>query len=421
MKRHNKNHIKKGNTFFPMTLTVFDFSSLEQHFPPRKILTRKIALEPLLHFLKEVGDPQKHLPPTVHVAGTNGKGSTVAMLRAVYQAQGYKVHVVTSPHLYDITERLVLSNNQVTRKALWNALKEHESLAQKHNLSWYELLIGVSFILASQTPADVMLLEVGLGGEFDATNVIDTPALSLITPISSDHHDFLGNDLETIAQAKAGIIKKGCLCLSSPQIPVVKTVLEKTARKLNSPFYCVSLDKKTAAKPNLLGDHQRDNAQLVLKAVSLLQNKLPVDHEAVENGLQNIVWPGRLERLNQKEGVNLWFDVAHNPASAQAVHDFFIRRSGEKCLLFALLKSKDAKETLKPLVQSFKTLIFFTPKVADGYHSAAVLADISQELGKESNVDMSLKDALKKALLLNPSDILIAGSHYFSAELKDLK
>jgi dihydrofolate synthase/folylpolyglutamate synthase len=356
----------------------------------------------------------------IHVAGTNGKGSTIAMLRAIYQAQGYKVHVITSPHLYDITERLILDNTQITQNSLWNALKEHESLAKKHGLSWYEILIGVFFVLASKIPADVMLLEVGLGGEFDATNVINTPALCLITPISLDHHGFLGSDLKNIAKAKAGIIKQGCPCLSAPQTPDVRTVLEETAQQNGSWFQCISLNHKTAPQPNLLGEHQRDNAQLVIEASSLLQERLPVTKEAIERGLQNIIWPGRLEFLKQIEGINLWYDVAHNPASAQAVHDFFIKRPGRKCLLFALSKSKDAKETLKPLVETFENLIFFTPKDADSYYSAGALADISRKLGRESEVSKNLKAALKKAISLKPSDILVAGSHYFSAELRDL-
>lgn len=401
-----------------MTLTPFDFSTLEQQFAPRKTLTRDVALEPLQRFLKELGDPQKHLPPVIHVAGTNGKGSTIAMLRAIYQAQGYKVHVITSPHLDNTTERLVLANEQITQETLWNALKDHEDLAQKHHLSWYEVLIGVFFILSSKTPADIMLLEVGLGGEFDATNVIDPPVLSLITPISLDHYDFLGRDLKGIAKAKAGIIKEDCPCLSAPQRPVVKEVLQSTAQKRNSPFYYVTLDKNSTLQPNLLGDHQRENAQLALKAVALLQDKLPVDQENREYGLQHIRWPGRLDFLKQKEGASIWLDVAHNPASAQAVHDFFIQRSGGKCLLFALLKSKDAKETLKPLVKSFAHLFFFTPKEADGYHSPEILSEIAQDLGKKSTINLSLNEAIEKALNLNTSDILIAGSHYFSTELQ---
>ncbi|HBN22955.1 MAG TPA: hypothetical protein DD412_06940 [Holosporales bacterium] len=401
-----------------MTLASFNFSTLEQQFAPRKTLTREIALEPLQHFLKNLGDPQKHLPPVIHVAGTNGKGSTIAMLRAIYQAQGYKVHVITSPHLYDITERLVLANVQITQETLWNTLKEHEVLAKKHHLSWYELLIGVFFILASRIPADVMLLEVGLGGEFDATNVIDAPALSLITPISLDHHDFLGHDLKDIAKAKAGIIKESCPCLSAPQPPLVNTVLKETVQKLNCSFHCVSLDKKSTPQPNLLGEHQRENSQLALKAVALLQDKLPVTKKNSEHGLKNIIWPGRLEFLKQKEGVNLWFDVAHNPASAQAVHDFFTKRPGKKCLLFALLKSKDAKETLKPLVKAFENLMFFTPKDIDNYHSPRELSCMAQDLGIKSDINITLNEALQTALSLSPSDILIAGSHYFSDELR---
>lgn len=403
-----------------MTLTPFDFSTLEHQFAPRKTLTHDTALGPFQHFLKEQGDPQKHLPPVIHVAGTNGKGSTIAMLRAIYQAQGYKVHVITSPHLYDITERLVLANNKITQEDLWIAMKDHEALAQKYHLSWYEFLIGVSFTLAAKTPADIMLLEVGLGGEFDATNVIDAPALSLITPISLDHHDFLGHDLKDIAKAKAGIIKARCPCLSAPQRPAVKEVLEKTAQKLNTSLSHVSLDKKSSFHPNLLGEHQKENAQLALKAVTLLQEALPVTQGNREAGLKNINWPGRLEFLKKKEGANLWFDVAHNPASAQAVHDFFIQRSGEKCLLFALSKSKDAKETLKPLVKSFDTLFFFTPDEADAYYPAETLGEISQDLGMKSHINMTLKGALKKALRLNPHDVLIAGSHYFSQELCSL-
>ncbi len=382
---------------------------------------------PLHQFLNDGGAPHKRLPPTIHVAGTNGKGSTIAMLRAIYRAQGYKVHVMTSPHLYDITERLVLSNEQITQKQLWEALKAHKNLAKKHQLSWYEFLVGVSFVLASKTPADLMLLEVGLGGEFDATNVIETPILSLITPISLDHYDFLGKDLKGIAKAKAGIIKTNCPCLSAQQVPEVEAVLRETAQHIKAPLHFVSLSKKMVYKLNLPGKHQEDNAQLALEAVSLLQTILPVDHKAIEAGLQAIHWPGRLEYLGKMKGASLWFDVAHNPASAQAVYDFFIKRPGRKCLIFALLKSKDAPETVRPLVKGFDHLIFFSPKDSPRYHPPEDLVEIVESLeGKAHNLTTfslttfgltTFESALDKALELEPKDLLIAGSHYFSGEL----
>ncbi len=339
-----------------MTQPSYDFDALEHKFISCNVLTVK----PLLNFLNEIGSPHKSLPPTIHVAGTNGKGSTVAMLRAIYEAQGYKVHTITSPHLYCITERLVLASKTVSQETLWTTIKRHEKQAQAHQLSWYELMIGTSLSLCAQVRADVLLLEVGLGGEFDATNVIAAPVLSIITPISLDHSDFLGNNLKDIAQAKAGIIKKDCPVLSALQEPEVEKVLRDISHSHNSLFIRASLDKNIP-KPNLPGDHQQENASLVIEAIELLKNQLPVTKAALQKGLQNIKWPGRLEKLGKIGRSRLWFDVAHNPAAAKTVQYFFRSYPGPKTLILALLKSKDARETLKPLIDCFDSLFFFKP------------------------------------------------------------
>lgn len=398
-----------------MIKTPPDFDSLEHTFISRDILT----IEPLLDFLDEIGSPHKKLPPTIHVAGTNGKGSTIAMLRAIYETQGYKVHTITSPHLHCITERFVLASQTITKDALWSEIERYEQRARTYHLSWYELMIGISLNLCAQTPADVLLLEVGLGGEFDATNVIEAPILSMITPISLDHYDFLGDNLKNIAKAKAGIIKENCPVLSATQDVDVANLLKEVAYNHHSPFKIASVDK-TIPQPNLPGEHQKENARLVIEAIEFLKDQLPVTKSSIEKGLQMIKWPGRLEELGKIGKSRLWFDVGHNPAATQAVQRFFSTHPGPKTLLFALLKSKEARETLKPLMSCFDSIVFFEPCEAERYHSSKLLQEIAQDLGSSSILAQDLQSALKMAIKDNSTEILIAGSHYISLEIREI-
>lgn len=393
-----------------------DVSSLESQFVSRRVLT----LEPLRRFLADIGNPQQALPPIIHVAGTNGKGSSVAMLRAIYQAQGYGVHVMTSPHLHRVTERLILVGKEVSPQVLWDAFERHHGLAKVHNLSWYELMIAVSFELCVQTPGHVLLLEVGLGGEFDGTNVIEAPALSMITPISLDHEEFLGSDIENVARAKSGIMKAGCPCLSSLQEPAVERVLRQVARDVDAPFEVVSMSLDQVPRPNLEGGHQHENARLVVQAIEQLQPVLPVGANAILKGLQAVTWRGRLEKIGFYKGAQIWFDVAHNPASAQVVGDFCSKLVGRKILLFALGKSKDAKKTLTPLMTAFDEVIFFAPPDKERYHTPQDLAILANDLGAQPHLTQDFSSALSLAGSLRGSHILIAGSHYLAEVIENL-
>jgi len=407
--------------------------TLESQFRPRDTLT----LEPFLGFLKAIGDPHKTLPLTIHLAGTNGKGSTSALLRAILEAAGYRVHAYTSPHLVCMTERLVLAGEEITQSSLTELIEQFWDQAKACDLTWFEVITGVAFHAFASVPADVVLLETGLGGQYDATNVISDPRITVLTPISHDHHRFLGHSLGEIAQAKAGILKSGAVCVSASQPKEVLTVIKERVQQLGIPLSLQGQDwdittnqdddvlfqyqneQHSLPKPNLLGPHQVQNAGTALAVLKAISEIFPVSEAAIKKGLGTVKWPGRLERIGEtKDGAKVWYDVAHNPAATQAVQAFFKGRPGKKVLIFALLKSKDLETTLRPFLEGFDQLIFFSPQDPHRYHDPEAAQAIVHKNGGTCLLSPSLLQAFD--LIHDASDILIAGSHYFAHELQEL-
>lgn len=359
------------------------------------------------------------------------------MLRSIFEASGYQVHRYTSPHLLSIKERILLAGHPIEEKELWTALDSFRILGKKYDLSWFEFLTGIAFKFFSEIPADILLLETGLGGEFDATNVVPAPLACLLTPISYDHRDFLGPTLTEITHAKGGILKPGTLCLSTQQPPETIAILKEKTHSLEVPFFVEGTDwsicqvkeqgmefiwqKQKAASlpvPNLKGLHQIQNAGLVLATVELLKGKLPLTKGALEKGLCSIEWPGRLQLLWENPTFKIWFDVAHNQESAQALSNFFNKEVGEKFLVFALLKSKEIEETLRPLVNTFNHFFFFAPPEKERWHSAQTLANFVSSKAKKYTILPSLRKikAILDSSLSLPQHLVIAGSHYFGQE-----
>tara|TARA_Y100000589_G_scaffold316058_1_gene340362 strand:- start:10 stop:1317 length:1308 start_codon:yes stop_codon:yes gene_type:complete len=302
-----------------------------------------LSLSRLKKLLSRLGNPEENLPPVIHVAGTNGKGSTVATMAAIYRSAGYRIHIYTSPHLVNFTERIVISGSEISKNYLEELLIECENANNGENITFFEITTAAAMLAFSRNPADLLLLEVGLGGRFDATNVIARPMLSVITPVSMDHQDFLGNTIDEIAFEKAGILKPSVSAIIGPQTNEALNVIKRRALELASSAYVFGEDwnispannqlmfkmgskSSIVPRPNLLGDHQIQNAGCALASVKLLNGQFPVSLQEIDIGLVNINWPARLQKLregnlieNLFEDVEIWIDGGHNQDAAKAI------------------------------------------------------------------------------------------------------
>lgn len=308
----------------------------------RKDMDFRLAGSPYEALLNALGDPHKHLPPVVHVAGTNGKGSTIAFLRAMCEAAGLRVHVYTSPHLLVFNERIRLAGQLIDDSKLLALYDRVYAANNGQALTFFEFTTALAFLAFAETPADIVLLEVGLGGRFDCTNIIPTAALSVITKISYDHMDMLGAALPDIAYQKAGIMKQGVPCVVAPQMDAaaVMPVFIAEAETQKAPLYNVAMPTALAKgrgfkcggatwpMPALHGAHQIENAATALTAAAILDHMgvVTVPQAACTQGLQFVAWPGRLQHITEgpvaddlPPAIELWFDAAHNDSGAQAL------------------------------------------------------------------------------------------------------
>ena len=300
-----------------------------------------LSLDRLLKLLNKLGNPHKKLPPTVHIAGTNGKGSLLSYIRHILHENGYLVHCYISPHLKSIEERFIISNKQIGKQKLYNALKYVKKINCDKPITFFEITTAVAFYLFAKEKADFTLLETGLGGRFDATNVIKNPIVDIITPISIDHQEFLGNSIKKIVNEKLGIIKSSSLIIIGKQNTIVKKHIKKKIRNLNNKklifgdqFRITNKNKKSFSikyqskiinfvKPQLAGDHQIENATTAICAIMQIKKMgYKVSNKLINKGIYNTVWPGRLEKGFLKN-IPVYLDGAHNVAGAEKIADFF--------------------------------------------------------------------------------------------------
>lgn len=404
-----------------------------------------LDLSRVRRLLADLGNPHEKLPPVIHVAGTNGKGSTIAFMRAICETAGLSVHVYTSPHLVHFNERIRLSGKLISDEYLCTLLEEIEKVNKSKPITFFEVTTVVALLAFSRMPADVVLLETGLGGRLDATNVIEKPALTIITPLSIDHTGFLGNTYEKIAFEKAGIMKKGVYCITAKQPQEALDILQKRANDLNVSLikegkdWSVEIKKETFLYqgkekhfvfplPSLKGEHQIHNAGVAITAIlhSPLQKK--VKEKDIVKGLQHTQWLGRLQQLKKGKLVNklpshweLWIDGGHNIGAAKELLNMIQKwKDKDLYLIVGMLERKDAKGFLKPFIhQTKKTYtipVSNMKKISDFKSSSFVpekLAHIVQGLGGEvspcKDVNTAVGFILKNK---NPARILITGSLY---------
>jgi dihydrofolate synthase / folylpolyglutamate synthase len=400
-----------------------------------------LSLGRIERLLSALGHPERELAPTVHVAGTNGKGSTVAFLRAILEAAGYRVQAYTSPHLVRFAERIRLADGIIAEDRLKALLEECERANRGAPITFFEITTTAAFLAFAREKADALLLEVGLGGRLDATNVVTRPALCAITPVSIDHVDYLGPTIEAIAAEKAGILKAGVPALLGPQAPAALAVIEQAAGRIGAPVYRHGVDwtAKPGARglafrgrrwsldlppPGLVGAHQYDNAGLAIAAAEQLE-QFRIAPEAVAAGLKAVEWPARLQRLERGPLVaalpgpdwELWLDGGHNPAGAEALaRQAQAWQDRPLGLIFGMLRSKDAVGFLKPLARHARAIRVVAVPGQPNALSLEEEVDLARGVGMATESAPSLLEGLRAlaAALGEPARILICGSLYLA-------
>jgi dihydrofolate synthase/folylpolyglutamate synthase len=397
--------------------------------------------------LRALGEPHKRLGPVIHVAGSNGKGSTTAFLRAIAEAAGLKVHVLTSPHLVRFSERIRIAGALISDEELSLRIDEVEAANRGEPISFFEITTALAFHAFARTPADITLVEVGLGGRFDATNVFDAPAVSVITPVDYDHVELLGPTLAKIAWEKAGVIKSGRPVVTGFQPAEALAVIEAQAAAVGSPLSVMGRDFDAfedhgrlrvqlqdrlldLPPPSLPGDHQFANAGLAIAAV-LAHGDPRIDEAAISRGVAGAVWPGRMQRLTvgplaemaRGRGADLWLDGAHNPHAGRALARTCARltaRDGRPVVLIVgMLGRKDATGFFEAFWELSPRMFAITFDSASST-PARSLARAARAAGLDATgVAGGVTTALARALSPRgpPPHVVICGSLHFVGDV----
>ncbi|XVN43576.1 MAG: folylpolyglutamate synthase/dihydrofolate synthase family protein [Candidatus Rickettsia vulgarisii] len=449
------------------------------HFPmPSWRRDGKYNLQNINKLLEVLDNPHLKLPPVIHIAGTNGKGSSVAMLKSIFAASGYKAHAYTSPHLLEFNERIVLRGEKISDSYLFDVCERVRIACLENNIqpNFFEGTTAVAFLAFAETEGDVLILETGLGGRLDATNVVPEPLITLITPISYDHMEYLGDSLSRIVQEKAGIIKPNIPCIISCQVDEVYQVLLDKCQELNSPSFCYEYDfgiKRNIdsfnylsqnanyqfSLPSLQGDHQLINAAAVIATIGLINtishseldpesiemlkqvqhdkyiapnsnNKFKITNQNIEAGLQNIEWPARIEKIDPKkyshlanEHVQIWLDGAHNSGGSQVLSAWIVDNlKAPIYLILGMTKNRDVEDFcsyLKPLtakgygVRVLSEVMSYNSETLSARASAAGIEFVPAD---------SLEEAIKAIndLKQPETNIIITGSLFLAADFLKL-
>jgi dihydrofolate synthase / folylpolyglutamate synthase len=419
------------------------------------ILTRLLGLHPKIidlsltrmeRILARLGNPETKLPPVIHIGGTNGKGSCVAFLRAVMEAAGLKVHVYTSPHLVRFHERIRVAGHLISDLDLSTLLEECEAANDGESITFFEITTAAAFLAYARTPADYLILEVGLGGRLDATNVIDHPAACCITSIGLDHQQYLGETIEQIAAEKAGILKSGVPAVIGTMPQSARETIEAIAEKTNAPLAISNQDWQAYIQhgrmvfqdgdglldlplPKLVGAHQIGNAGNAIAIIRVLKDQRFTDG-VIAKGVTTAEWPARMQRLRGgalsgllPDGAELWLDGGHNPDAGVVLAEAFSAMPKRPLvLIWGMLNTKDAKSFITPLARLASACVALTIPGETNALNAETLADLAQELGLQSESADSIESAVRLALVRQDSPrILICGSLYLAGHVLALE
>lgn len=375
------------------------------------------GLENTLKLAALAGNPQTQLR-FIHVAGTNGKGSTCAMLESIYRAAGLRVGLFTSPHLVSFRERIQANRQLIPESDLVRLVEELRAANKENDTTLFEFATVMALKFFAEQKCDLVIWETGLGGRLDATNII-TPLASVITNIAFDHQQWLGNTLEKIAAEKAGIIKPGIPVVTATDEPSALAVIEQIAREKNAPLKIVDRFAGALAPP-LLGEHQKLNAALALATVEVLQKQIPVTKEKIREGLAKANWPGRLQLIEKPDGRKFLLDGAHNVDGVKALRKFLVSFSAKNpALVLGILQDKNWREiceVLAPLARK----IFLVPVCSERTASPDKLAEVCRAINPAAEIfaEKSLADALEKTV--GEKFIVVTGSLYLVGEALEL-
>ncbi|NPD15420.1 bifunctional folylpolyglutamate synthase/dihydrofolate synthase [Xinfangfangia sp. D13-10-4-6] len=410
-----------------------------------------LTLDRVHRLLAALGHPERRLPPVIHLAGTNGKGSTQAMIRAGLEAPygqaagasagatgGAKVHAYTSPHLARFHERIRLAGELISEPALMALLDECVAANGGEEITFFEITTVAAMLAFSRVPADFTLLEVGLGGRLDATNVVDQPRLTIITPVSIDHQQYLGETLPEIAGEKAGIIKRGVPVVVGPQSDEGLRVIEDRAARLGAPVFACGQHWQISEErgrmvyqdenglldlplPNLPGPHQIQNAGAAIAALRILGR----DEAACEAAVTRATWPARMQKLvtgplvQQAPGIELWLDGGHNPAGGEAIAATLSRMPArETFAICGMLNTKDVTGYMRPLAPHLKALIAVEIPGEPNTLPATATRDAARQAGIAAETAASVSAALAQITAQNPAArVLICGSLYLAGQI----
>lgn len=417
----------------------------------------ELGLSRVFDLLERLEHPQKKIPPVIHLAGTNGKGSTLSFLNQIFQEAGYLTHSYSSPHLVNFNERITLAGSEISDEFLNKCLLICKNAAEQSpaiDTTFFEGITVAAFLAFSQVKADILLLETGMGGRLDATNILPEVLCSIITPISIDHADFLGNSLSGIAFEKAGIIKKNCPVIIGKQSDSALQTIEKQAESLNSETLSFSKDWKVEKndigftfsspslglneeiqfpKPSMQGDHQIENAGTAITA-ALLQNqedKFIITPEHIKSSLTKTFWPARLQKITSgklfetlPDNYELYLDGGHNLQASQILQKFLKsqKTSNKKVfVILAMMKDKDCAGFIKNISEDSDKLISLEIPEENRSYKAAQIVELSKEIGNVKSVEAeNFDDAFKKIIQSNVRSeefvILICGSLYLAGD-----
>ncbi|RWB01173.1 MAG: bifunctional folylpolyglutamate synthase/dihydrofolate synthase [Mesorhizobium sp.] len=407
-----------------------------------------LSLDRISRLLERLGNPQDHLPPVIHIAGTNGKGSCAAFSRALLEAASHRVHVHTSPHLVNWHERYRLAGDGggrlVEDEVFADAIARVAKANEGQKITVFEILTAVTFLLFSEHPADAVIIEVGLGGRFDATNVIKEPAVSVIMPVSLDHESFLGDRVELIAAEKAGIIKGGCpVVIGAQESETALQVLIETAERLDCPAFVYGQDflafeengrmvyqdedgLMDLSPPRLPGRHQFANAAAAIAAVK--SAGFEISHRVADKAMANVTWPGRMQKLPQgrltelaPKGADIWLDGGHNPGAGVVVAEALAEQEEKNprplFLICGMINTKDQSGYFR----AFKGLVRHVYTVPVSLSEASVPNDELAIRAVEAGLSAEPVSSVANALMLlrdtwdgPPPRILISGSLYLA-------
>ena len=419
------------------------------HLHPKSI---DLSLGRMQSILEKLGNPERSLPPVVHVAGTNGKGSTVANIRAIAEAAGHRVHVYTSPHLVRFAERIRLAGTLIQEDYLSEMLERVENAADVDPITFFEATTAAALLAFSETPADLCLLEVGLGGRLDATNVVESPISTIITPVSLDHQQFLGETLAEIAGEKAGIIKPDVPVIVGPQKKVALSVIAEHAQNVGAQMFISGEHWHIEARastntllyednsgtlelpmPSLLGAHQAANTGTAVAALRH-QQTISAPEAAIKAGIGWVRWPARLQDLSASTlaerlpgGSELWLDGGHNPAAAEVLRTFLQRYDVVEhsvSLVLGMMGTKDAAGFLSPLVGHIEQVVAVPIPGEEGAANPASLAAKATDLGINGTVAKDVPSALDQIAQRHAGGrkpvVIIGGSLYLSGQVLKL-